>query len=210
METLDGAALYDVAFSVEVVTPGRRGRLYVETPLGNPQVDAKLDIGRRGVWLMPEVRDPVSLPVHRGYEFEPVSLPLMTLEESLAEKLAAFRRRALVRDLYDLAWFSQGALNTELVRRLRYLKVFIDVVEDALGSRPFDPQLDILRPRKPTDFGAEDIGLLTAKVDLQDWLDTVRARFEFLTTPTEGEKRWAACNPADAYGVHQVIADLDQ
>ncbi|MDQ3784071.1 MAG: nucleotidyl transferase AbiEii/AbiGii toxin family protein [Actinomycetota bacterium] len=134
METLDGGELYDVAFSVEVVTPGRRGRLQVETPLGSPQIDAKLDIGRRGVWLTPEVRNPVSLPVHRGYEFEPVSLPLMTLEETLAEKLAAFRRRALARDLYDLAWFGQGVFDPKLLRRLTYLKVFIDVVEDNLAS----------------------------------------------------------------------------
>lgn len=208
METLDGAELHDVRFSVDVATPGRRGKLHVETPLGSPQIDAKLDIGRRGVWLTPEIREPIPLPVHRGYEFEPVSLPLMTLEETLAEKLAAFRRRALVRDLYDLAWFSQGALDTELVRRLTYLKVFIDVVEDALGSRPFDPQQDILRPRRPADFGAEDIGLLTTKVDLQGWLDTVKARFEFLTTPTEDEKRWAACSPGDVYRVRQVIGAL--
>lgn len=210
MEALDGADLHDVAFSVEVVTLGRRGRLHVETPLGSPQIGARLDISRRGVWLTPEVRDPISLPVHKGYEFEPVSLPVMTLEETLAEKLAAFRRRALVRDLYDLAWFSKGALNTDLVRRLTYLKVFIDVVEDDLGPRPFDPRQDILRPRKPANFGAEDIGLLTAKVDLRTWLDTVQARFQFLTTPTEEEIKWAACNPRDANGVHGVINDLSK
>lgn len=174
METLDGAELYDVAFSVEVVTPGRRARLHVETPLGSPQIDAKLDISRPGVWLTPELREPISLPVHKGYEFEPVSLPLMTLEETLAEKLAAFRRRALVRDLYDLAWFSQGVFDSERVRRLTYLKVFIDVVEDNLGERPFNPQQDILRQRNASEFLAEDIGLLTTKVDISGWLQIIR------------------------------------
>jgi uncharacterized protein len=132
----------------------------------------------------------------------------MTLEETLAEKLAAFRRRALVRDLYDLTWFSHGTLDTELVRRLTYLKVFIDVVEDNLGARPFDPQQDILRQRKASEFLAEDIGLLTAKVDISEWLQIIRTRFDFLSQPTEEERRWAACNPGDTYGVRRVIENL--
>jgi len=131
----------------------------------------------------------------------------MTLEETLAEKLAAFRRRALVRDLYDLAWFSHGALNAELVRRLTYLKVFIDVVEDNLGAGPFDPQ-HILSQRKQSEFLAEDIGLLTAKVDISDWLQIIRTRFDFLSQPTEEETRWAACNHDDAYSVRRMIEDL--
>ena len=208
METLDGAALHDVRFAVKVVTPGRRGKLQVDTPLGSPRVDAKLEIGRRGAWLKPEIRQPVTLAVHRGYEFEPASLPVMTLEETLGEKLAAFRRRALVRDLYDLAWFSRGVFDSELVRRLTYLKVFIDVVEDNIGTRPFDPQQDILRQRKASEFLAEDIGLLTTKVDIPGWLQTIRTRFDFLSQPTEEEKKLTACNPGDAYSVRQVIAEL--
>ena len=35
-EALDGKELYDVRFSVEVDSPGRRGRLNVDSPLGRP------------------------------------------------------------------------------------------------------------------------------------------------------------------------------
>ncbi len=45
--------------------------------------------------------EPVAFPVHPGYEFRPVSVPVMALEETLAERLAAYRQHALVRDLDD-------------------------------------------------------------------------------------------------------------
>ena len=50
----------------------------------------------------------------------------MRFEENLAEKLAAFRRRGLHRDIYDLSLFDEGALNEELVRELTYLKVYME------------------------------------------------------------------------------------
>jgi predicted nucleotidyltransferase component of viral defense system len=44
----------------------------------------------------------IKLPVHAGYEFVPPHIPAPAIEESLAEKLAAWRRRRKLRDLYDL------------------------------------------------------------------------------------------------------------
>lgn len=208
MEAIDGAELFDVQFAIEVDTPGRRGDFYVTTPLGAPSIPAKIDVSMHKPWLAPEWLDPVPIPVHQAYEFEPVRVPVMVLEESLAEKLAAFRRRALLRDLYDLALFYTGAFNEALVRRLTYLKVFIDVVEDGLGSGPFEPDKDILLPREESDFPPEDIGFLTGKVDVSLWSKRARTRFSFLNQPTEDEVRWAQCNPKDAYEVRCVIAEF--
>lgn len=101
-EALDGAVIHDVSLSIETVTPGVRARLGVETPLGSPQIDARVEVTPRSPWLEAEVLAPVTMPVHTAYEFDPVAAPVMGLAETLAEKLAAFRRRALVRDLYDL------------------------------------------------------------------------------------------------------------
>jgi hypothetical protein len=54
---------------------------------------------------------------------EPPAIPAPALEESLAEKLAAWRRRRKLRDLYDLDLFGRGALEEAQIRRLLVLKV---------------------------------------------------------------------------------------
>ncbi|TFH34407.1 MAG: hypothetical protein E4G99_09580 [Anaerolineales bacterium] len=204
METLDGAELFDVRFSIEIDTPGRRGDLGVTTPLGVPRIGAKIDVSLHKPWLDPEWLDPLPIPVHQAYEFKPVKAPVMVLEESLAEKLAAFRRRALLRDLYDLALYHTGAFDEDLVRRLTFLKVFVDVVEDGLGSGPFDPDQDILLPRGEADFPPEDIGFLVGKINVPLWLEQAQTRFAFLNRPTKDELKWAQCNPRDAYEVSSI------
>jgi hypothetical protein len=114
MEALDNAELYDVRFSIEVDSPGRRGNLNVMTPLGSPRIGAKIDVSLHKPWLQAEWLEPIPISVHQAYEFKPVKVPWMVLEESLAEKLAAFRRRALLRDLYDLTLFHVGVLTKSL------------------------------------------------------------------------------------------------
>lgn len=72
-----------------------------------------------------------------------------------------YRRASLARDLYDLAWFAKGGpLDEALIRRLTVLEVWYDVVDDALGSRPFDPS-DVLQERDASSFREEDTGYLT-------------------------------------------------
>jgi len=208
MESLDGAELFDVQFSIEIDTPGRRGGLNITTPLGVPRIGAKIDVSLHKPWLEPEWLDPLTIPVHQAYEFKPVKAPVMVLQESLAEKLAAFRRRTLLRDLYDLDLFHTSAFDEDLVRRLTFLKVFIDVVEDGLGSGPFRPDQDILLPRRASDFLPEDIGFLVGKIDIPLWLEQAQTRFAFLNHPTKEELKWARCNPRDAYEVRSIIAGL--
>jgi len=79
-------------------------------------------ISPRGLWLPTQLTTPVVLPVHAGYEFTLPAIPAPALEESLSEKLAAWRRRRKLRDLYDLNLFGRGSLNEPLIRRLLVLK----------------------------------------------------------------------------------------
>lgn len=116
-----------------------RAKLIVDTPLGRPHIPARVEISPRALWLPAHPTVPVALPVHAGYEFAPPPIPVPALEESLSEKLAAWRRRRKLRDLSDLDVFGRGSLNEPLVRRLLVLKVWHDVVVDGLGARPFDP-----------------------------------------------------------------------
>lgn len=208
LDTLDGAELHDVHFAVEVVTPQRRGRLTVTTPLGSPAIDARVEIAPRSPWLPPDLLAPVPFPVHQGYEFQAVNAPVMALEETLAEKLAAYRRRALLRDLYDLAWFGQqGAFDEPLIRRLTHLKVYVDVVHEGIATGPFDPIPDLLS-REPNDFPPEDIGLLTGTPDTEEWLGRVHDRFAFLSHSTSEEEMLARCDPRDRFTVETMITAL--
>jgi len=205
---LDGTEFHDVRFEVEEVTPQRRANLLVSTPRGDPEIDARVEVVPRPPWQPPELLEPVEFPVHAGYEFTPVPLPVMTLDETIAEKLAAYRRRALLRDLYDLWWFTQqGAFDEAQIRRLTYLKVYIDVVEEGIATGPFNAEQDLLA-RKPADFPPEAIGLLSGAPETETWLNQVNARFHFLADATEEEAQLQLCDPRDRYEVSQLIKSL--
>ncbi|MHB8465509.1 MAG: nucleotidyl transferase AbiEii/AbiGii toxin family protein, partial [Acidimicrobiales bacterium] len=138
LDTLDGAEIFDVRFTLSE-REALRAKLIIDTPLGQPQIPARIEISPRSLWLPVYRATPIALPVHDGYEFEPAAIPTPALEESLAEKLAAWRRRRKLRDLYDLDLFGRGALDEALIRRLLVLKAWHDVIDDGLGTRPFDP-----------------------------------------------------------------------
>jgi uncharacterized protein len=206
LDTLDGAELFDVRFSL-TERETLRAKLVVDTPLGQPQIPARIEISPRGLWLPTELTTPVVLPVHAGYEFTPPAIPAPALEESLSEKLAAWRRRRKLRDLYDLNLFGRGSLNEPLIRRLLVLKVWHDVVDDGLGAKPFNPA-EIVADIDPRRLPPEDIGLLTQPVDPVTWLARVRSRYAFVISLDEVEKRVARCNPGDRYEVSQLVAAL--
>lgn len=206
LDTIDGAELFDVRFTL-ADREKLRAKLLVDTPLGQPRIPARIEISPRPLWLPTESRVPVPLPVHAGYEFAMPSIAAPALEESLSEKLAAWRRRRKIRDLYDLDLFGRGSLDEPLIRRLLVLKVWHDVVDDGLGTRPFDPDeivADIDLRRLPP----EDIGLLTQPVDPAAWLARVRTRYGFVTALDDVEKGVAVCNPGDRYSVSRLVEDL--
>lgn len=206
LDTIDGAELFDVRFRL-TDRERLRAKLVVETPLGSPRIPARIEVSPRPLWLPTVLTPPVSLPVHRGYEFDPPALPAPALEEALAEKLAAWRRRRKVRDLYDLFLFGKGALDESVVRRLLVLKVWHDVVDDGLGSLPFDPA-EIVSEVDVRRMLSEDIGLLTQPVEPATWLATVRSRYAFVTKTDVVESRLVRCSPGDRYEVSQLVAAL--
>lgn len=206
IDTLDGATIEDVTFAVTNRST-LRGTLVIDTPLGRPDIPARIEVTPRPLWLSCDPLEPISLPVHRGYEFPMPALPAPALEEALAEKLAAWRRRRKVRDLYDLYWFGQGVLNEALVRRVLVLKVWHDVVDDRLGPAPFDPAR-IIEDFDADKLPSEDIGLLTQPVEPSRWLAAVRDRYAFVTDINEVEARAARCNPADRWEVQQLTDAL--
>lgn len=206
IDTLDGGSIEDVAFAVNNRSI-LRGQLSVNTTLGVPGVPARIEVSPRPLWLRCDPLLPISLPVHNGYEFKLPALPVPAMEEALAEKLAAWWRRRKIRDLYDLFWFGQGALDEALVRRVLVLKVWHDVVDDGLGPPPFNPEA-ILQDFDVHALPSEDIGLLTQPVEPERWLASVRERYAFVNDLDETEALVARCNPGDRRMVEQLAEVL--
>ena len=102
---IDGARVSGFEFSIfSTRGDGRHWTLSVEHPqLGRPNIEASVEFARRPLVLPPEHLPFVGLPVHRGYDIELPSLPVIAETEACSEKLARYRRTALGRDVYDLA-----------------------------------------------------------------------------------------------------------
>ena len=167
-----------------------------------------MEFSPRTPWLKTETLPFLPAPVHRSYELIdglPV-LPVVRVEEAIAEKLARYARVGLARDLYDLVWYGrQGTLDEALIRRLWVLKVYQDVVVDGRwSSRSFDPTA-ILAPRMPSQIDDENIGYLTQPVDLVGWEREYRRRYRFLSDLTAEDTTWTSCNAGRRYEFSQTV-----
>lgn len=207
-EAIDGARLAGFTFGLDTTRgDGRHWDLRVQhEELGAPDLRASVEFARRPLILPPERLAFVPIPVHRAYEFDLPTVPVIAESEACAEKLARYRRSALARDVYDLAQFAGRAIDEPLVRRLWVLKVWGDVVDDERGDRPLDP-LDVLREKRERDFAPESIGVLTQPADIEAWERRTRSRFQFLADLDEHELRWARCDPRDRGSVDAAIAN---
>lgn len=206
VNALDGVAVYEVAFRV-TERDQLRGRLEVETPLGRPTIAARVEASTRPLWMACDTLPPIALPVHDGYEFELPHLPVPTIDEAIAEKVAAWRRRRKMRDLYDLHWLGARPLDESLVRKLTVLKIWHDVVDEGLGRPPFDPN-DVVGMFDATTLAPEEIGLLTQPVEPERWAESVRRRYRFLGSLDADEERIARCDPRDRGLVITVLRNV--
>ena len=209
IEVVHGAEVGPFTFSLEPLNGTQRTLLHIGSEYGDTEVPARLDLGRRGLWLPAELLPALPLPIHGQYDFLLPEIPTARIEEVIAEKLARYRRNSLARDLYDLAWLSRGAFDERLVRRITALKIWTDVVDDGLGEKPWDPE-EILRPRTEAEFDPEAIGYLTRPVDIARWVDEVRNRFLFIRDLDESERRLMRCSRAEEWEVRRMIEALGE
>lgn len=203
---LHGATFHGVTFTVEQ-RKGLHGRLVADSALGRPEIPGKLEVSTRALWLAPQRLTPVTLPVHRAYEFTLPAMPVPAVEEAIAEKLAAWRRRRKQRDLYDLAWFAGLVFDETLVRRLTVLKIWHDVVVDRLDPPGFDP-VALVAPTDVRRMPSEEIGLLTRPLEPARWMERVATRYGFVAELDEAETQLARCNAGDARLAAELVADL--
>jgi predicted nucleotidyltransferase component of viral defense system len=195
-----------------------RGRwsIRVSSTFGDPVIRMKLDVGPP-LWLEPELRPFVTTPIHSRYGFDLPSLPVMRLEEILAEKVARLTRTATARDASDLVWARTtnpySRFSTELVRRLAVLKVWVDnhglagCWHPALSPRPFDPDV-WLQPRRQWDD--EQIGMLAhPPPSLLELERDLAIHYSWLQALTTDEARWARATPGLRGEVISAIRELE-
>lgn len=208
-EVMNGAVIAGFTFVLdEESNDARHWRLRVtHSDLGTPDVDAAVEFARRPLACPPERLGFIESPIHKAYEIQLPELPVIAVEEAIAEKLARYRRVPLARDLYDLAKFAERTFDEALVRRLWVLKVWGDVVNDGRGSPPVDPS-DVLTQLPASVFKQESIGLLVDPAEIPRWEGQIRGRFGFLADLDSDESRWAACSQRDTYEVAQALAAI--
>jgi hypothetical protein len=161
--------------------------------------------------------------VHEAYGLPDLPLlPVIRLEENIAEKVARLNRVTTARDMYDLAWVANHRrdlpdLDPDLIRRLAVLKIWVDSngVSSAQahwkkGHEPseFDPAT-WLRARGSDEFDMEDIGALAVPTPTPHELSTVvRTRYAFLAELDDDELRLASSRPQDRPLALRLLAAL--
>ena len=135
------------------------------------------------------------MPIHATYGLPSLpKLQVVRLEENIAEKISRLNRTTTARDLYGLAWLvihqrDSGDLDTDLIRRMVVLKIWVDANGVTAGSmrgraghepRPFDPD-HWLRTRALEEVDLADIGALAVPTpSLADLNATIQAQYRFL------------------------------
>ena len=176
----------------------RRGKwsLTIQSPFGADEstLSSTLDVSPPP-WLEPVRRGWVRMPIHATYGLPSLpKLQVVRLEENIAEKISRLNRTTTARDLYGLAWLvihqrDSGDLDTDLIRRMVVLKIWVDANGVTAGSmrgraghepRPFDPD-NWLRTRALEEVDLADIGALAVPTpSLADLNATIQAQYRFL------------------------------
>jgi predicted nucleotidyltransferase component of viral defense system len=221
VEQIDGVSLGPFTYGIT----DRRGKKHLTVatslaPAGG--LSSKLDVNPPP-WLEPVHRCWVDLPVHARYGGPLPALPVVRLEENVAEKIARLNRTTTARDVYDLVWLwrnrhTVGGLDEDLVRRLAVLKIWVDAYglsgpgglewKPGHEAYPFDPDR-WLRLRPASEFDREDIGQLSVPApDLTELAQTLRTGYCFLTGLTDEETTLSALSARDRPLLLRLLAEL--
>lgn len=203
----------------------RRGKRHLtisSAQLGSAEtLSSKLDVSSPP-WLTPAARGWVPMPIHAQYGLLALpALPVVRLEENLAEKISRLNRATPARDMYDLRWVAQHELrnlDTSLVRRLAVLKIWVDTcgvtAADGTAWLPahtagaFDPH-HWLRQRSEREYDEEDIGTLAVPPPpLRQMSTDVSAAYAFLGDLDADEHLLAQAREGERALALRLLAEL--
>lgn len=148
-------------------------------------VKIKLQVSTRETPVLPVAPVPqLSQDYFTLLSFAPSSIPCLSYDEAVAEKIRAASQRSKIRDLHDLSEIAARPINRDLVRPLAVLKLW------NCGG----PGLDYERFAKQVKSGDYSVGDLTSllrkdqKPDLTGMIDRVVKEFRFLANLTDVER----------------------
>ncbi|MBX9770020.1 MAG: nucleotidyl transferase AbiEii/AbiGii toxin family protein [Candidatus Obscuribacterales bacterium] len=151
---------------------------------------------RRPVLFSKEIRELRTESWFKHLEFAPAPIPVLRLEEAIAEKIRAAFQRDNARDIFDLYQYGQLIFDPQLVRPAAVLKCWQD---RGLynGATNFDPA-EFMAKLVPANYAWETLKDQVAPhawVEPAELLSKVRDRYAFLLeiTDTENElcrDRW--------------------
>lgn len=215
LDLLDGGSCGGVTIRL-ARRDGPNAQLHLDTPLGPVTVPAAISIRQKAPWLPPQGRAPVPFPfLDQGLEaeFRRSALPVLDIREIAAEKIAAFWRRRMARDLYDLEHLGrivQSDFDGLLLARLAALKIYFDVVEGTCPRGPVSSPSAIFGLSETDVVGQDDLGRFGARtITVIPMLAQCRSRYRAIESlPAEIAHLLTTCRPQDQYQAHRRREEL--
>lgn len=121
-------------------------------------------------------------------EFKPGRIPVLQVEEAIAEKVRAAFQRTNPRDIFDLNEYGGLVFNVELVRSMSILKCWQDRGLYT-GKHNFDPE-EFFEKLRPENYNWNALKSQVAKhawIEPKNLIDSVRKRYAFLKELPEPE-----------------------
>lgn len=129
---------------------------------------AKIDFSQRGQCLPSQPSLLKTSPVGSRYSFGDFPVPMIALDENIAEKLSRWRGNPLVRDLFDLTTLANKITDPERVASMYVLKSYLSWVDTPPNRRLDTPAgylTDTLKGVTPATFVLEDLVVPSAPSD---------------------------------------------
>ena len=180
---------------------GRHSRVHLSAPFLPQQIGVGFDAGEGRVLQHPEKAQLQHRPIHDCFDIDlSFKVPVMTVDETVAEKLTRWHHRPLIRDLYDLSMLRPLIADTTSVARMWVIKGHMAFHNPNKGATTSAPA--------PADFD----GIINAP-SLRD-LSLLDLKFD---TPTEDhakrvlvEKMLAEFSETYAFCVDEIDDELEQ
>lgn len=218
-EEIDGMAYPHFEFTVQE----RRGHYttYADTDLlpTGEMPPAKMDFSTRRLWLPPDHLSLTPTPVHDAYPFDTgFTVPVMRVDENVAEKLGRWQERPLIRDLYDLAALSTRIDDPQLVTRMWVLKSHAGMTSGSRrGGGPAASVDELTADKSSTPFVLRSLVLPADPPDpaKQALVEADLAKVDRLCRTvaehmTPDLYRYAADRGALSWEVHQEITEIKE
>ena len=180
---------------------GTHNRVHIDAPFLPGPVGVGFDAAQGRVLQQPERIELRRRPIHDHFDIDlSFKVPVMTVDETVAEKLTRWHHRPLVRDLYDLSVLRPLVADTAAVARMWIVKGHQSYHNPAKGTTTSAPA--------PADFDG------IVNVPSLDYLKLKSLQFDSPATNDEKrtlvERLLAEFSEGYAFCVDEIDAELEE